>query len=205
VAALSSGGALVGTGRGAAIVHDGQVTALDEKRGIPRGAVWAVAEGPGGTILLGTSRGLYLGTAESQGVVDRGAPVTEEAESKPWLLLSMASGDLPDDWVTAIAARGTTLFVGTYNAGVVAVTMDAGGFSVERLGGGYVNFGGLLVDGHTLFAATMTGLYRRPVHAGGAWAPLPRATPGKDVTAVVPWGGRIWAASRRGLSRFDPG
>ena len=53
VVALASGGALVGTGRGAAIVREGRVTVLGEKRGIAAGAVWAVAEGPRGTILLG--------------------------------------------------------------------------------------------------------------------------------------------------------
>ena len=208
VAVLSSGGVLVGTGRGAAIVHDGQITALGEKRGIPPGAVWAVAEGPKGTLLLGTSRGLLLGTAESRGVVDRGAPVqdpTDPAEPRPWLLLSMASGDLQDDWVTALASRGATLYVGTYNAGVTAVTMDVAGFTTEHLGGGYVNFGGLLVEGRTLFAGTMNGLLMRPASGEGAWRTASRAAPGKDVTALAPLGGKLWVASRRGLARFDPG
>jgi ligand-binding sensor domain-containing protein len=201
----------VGTARGAAIVRDGQITALGEKRGIPPGAVWAVAEGPPGTLLLGTSRGLLVGTAESRGVVDHGAPVPavgdgdDAALKDPWLLLSMASGDLADDWVTALAARGHTVYVGTYNAGVTRITMDVAGLSAEQLGGGYVNFAGLLVRGHTLYAATMNGLLVRPAAGEGTWRRAPRAAPGKDVTALAPAGNRIWVASRRGLLRFDPG
>jgi ligand-binding sensor domain-containing protein len=213
VVALSAGGVLAGTARGAVIVRDGQVTALGEKRGLPPGAVWAVAEGAHGALLLGTSRGLLMGTAESRGVVDRGAPPRDVSgvasdggpPPAPWLLLSMASGDLEDDWVTALASRGKTLYVGTYNAGVTAVTMDGDGLASEQLGGGYVNFGGLLVRGRTLFAATMNGLLMRPATGEGTWKSAPRAAPGRDVTALAPDGDRLWVASRRGLSRFDPG
>ena len=210
---LAKGGVLAGTARGAVIVRDGQVTALGEKRGVPPGAVWAVAEGAHGTLFLGTSRGLLVGTAESRGVVDRGAPARDVDDvasaggppPAPWVLLSMASGDLEDDWVTALASRGKTLYVGTYNAGVTAVTMDGDGLAAEQLGGGYVNFGGLLVRGRTLFAATMNGLLMRPATGEGTWKTAPRAAPGKDVTALAPDGARLWVASRRGLSRFDPG
>jgi ligand-binding sensor domain-containing protein len=207
VTVLASGGALVGTGRGAAIVREGQVTVLGEKRGIPPGAVWAVAEGPRGTLLLGTSRGLLIGAEESRGVVDHGSPVQDPptaVEPRPWLLLSMASGDLDDDWITALAVRGRTVYVGTYNAGVTAITIDVGGFTREQLGGGYVNFGGLLVQGGTLYAATMNGLLTRPAAGAGAWRAAPRAAPGKDVTALASADGRLWVASRRGLARFDP-
>jgi hypothetical protein len=183
------------------------VTALGEKRGLPPGAVWAVAEGARGTLLLGTSRGLLVGTEESRGVADHGAPVPEPPstdEPRPWLLLSMASGDLDDDWITALAVRGRTIFAGTYNAGVTAVTMDVAGLSREQLGGGYVNFGGLLVQGGTLYAATMNGLLMRPVAGEGTWRPAPRAAPGRDVTAIAPADGKLWVASRRGLARFNP-
>jgi ligand-binding sensor domain-containing protein len=208
VAALASGGVLVGTGRGAAIVREGRVTALGEKRGIPLGAVWAVAEGPAGVLLLGTSRGLLVGDAESREVRDRGAPAGDPAGSpaRPWVELSMATGDLEDDWITALAVHGRTVYVGTYNAGVTVVTLDGkGAFATEQLGGGYVNMGGLWVEGGTLFAATMNGLLMRPATGPGVWRHAVGAAPGRDVTAITPApGGRLWVASRRGLARFDP-
>jgi ligand-binding sensor domain-containing protein len=209
VVALASGGVLVGTARGAAIVAEGRVTVLGEKLGVPPGAVWAVAEGPDGTLLLGTSRGLLVGTVESRGVIDHGAPAAEGALAgapRSWVRLAMATGDLDDDWVTALAVRGRTIYAGTYNAGVTALVMGEGGaFSAEQLGGGYVNMGGLLVAGGTLFAGTMNGLLVRAVAGAGGWRAAPRAAPGRDVTAIAPAGGRFWVASRRGLARFSPG
>ncbi len=151
VAPLASGGVLVGTGRGAAIVADGHVTALGEKHGVAPGAVYAVAEGAPGTLYLGTSRGVLVGTVESREVVARGAPARPDAgapAAPPWVQLSMATGDLDDDWVTALVVRGNRIYVGTYNAGVTLVTRStAGAFSATPLGGGYVNLGGLLVEG----------------------------------------------------------
>jgi hypothetical protein len=186
VVALASGGALVGTGRGAAIVREGRVTVLGEKRGIPAGAVWAVAEGPRGTILLGTSRGLLVGDAESREVRDRGAPAVAPAEApgRPWIELSMATGDLEDDWITALAVHGSTVYVGTYNAGVTVVTLAGDGArAAAQLGGGYVNMGGLWVEGGTVFAATMNGLLMRPVAGGGEWRRGPPPAPRPPLTA----------------------
>jgi hypothetical protein len=117
----------------------------------------------------------------------------------------MATGDLEDDWITALAVHGRTLYAGTYNAGVTMLTMsEDGAFTAAHLGGGYVNTGGLLVSRGTLFAATMNGLLMRPISGEGAWQTAPRAAPGKDVTAVISAGDRLWVASRRGLTRFAP-
>jgi hypothetical protein len=203
VTVLATGGALVGTARGAAIVEDGHITALTEKRGIAAGAVWAVAEGPDGTLLLGTSRGLLLGERDRRGVVFRGAPGGGAgAEARPWLHVAMATGDLADDWITALAVRDGTIYVGTYNAGVTMLTQrEDKSFATKHLGGGYVNAGGLLVDRGTIFAATMSGLLARPADGSGDWKTASRAAPGKDVTALALAGDRLWVASRRGLSR----
>lgn len=50
----------------------------------------------------------------------------------------------------------------------------------------------------------MNGLLSRPAEGEGAWNTVARAAPGKDVTAVVPAGDRLWIASRRGLALFTP-
>jgi ligand-binding sensor domain-containing protein len=209
VATLSTGGVLVGTARGAAIVEAGRVDALTEKHGVPVGGVWAVAEGAGGQLLLGTSRGLLMGTRASHGVVDRGAPAPAGGDDpdapRPWVQLSMASGDLEDDWITSLAVHDRAVYVGTYNAGVTMLSAGEDGvLTPAQLGGGYVNMGGLLVSRGNLYAATMAGLLVRPARGDGAWRTLGGAAPGRDVTAVAASGKDLWVASRRGLSLYQP-
>jgi ligand-binding sensor domain-containing protein len=183
VVALAGGGVLVGTEKGAAIVKDGAVVRMDEKQGLPVRAVWAVAEGPEGVLLLGTSSGLYAGKPGG-----------------PWQRVAIVTGHLKDDWVTSLAVNGKDVFVGTYNAGVTRLSLEHGTLEAgEHLGGGYVNPAGLAIANGTLYAATMEGLLARPL-AGGAWRTLALAT-GKDVTAVVPAGTDLWIGSRRGLVR----
>lgn len=205
VTALRRGGVLVGTARGAAIIVEGMVTPLDEKRGLAPSAVWAVAEGPDELVFLGTSRGLLAGTVESRGVVFHGAPAPESAPPSPWAHFTMSTGDLEDDWVTALAVRGRTLYVGTYNAGVSALRWGSdGSIAAEKLGGGYVNMGGIALVGDRLLVATMNGLLVRAADGAGEWTTARRAAPGRDVTAIVPAGDRLWVGSRRGLSRVSP-
>jgi ligand-binding sensor domain-containing protein len=196
VTALSSGGVLVGTERGAAILRDGVVTRIDDKQGVPLRAVWAVAEGPGGMLLLGSSAGLYYGSLGG-----------------PWQKASVAGGHLLDDWVTSLAVRGDDVYVGTYNAGVTRLALDGGKLVLgEHLHGGYVNLAGVAVFGNTLYAATMDGLVARPLAGGstrpaipgGGWRMLSRASTGKDVTGIVASGADLWVASRRGLVRVRP-
>jgi ligand-binding sensor domain-containing protein len=187
VTVLSSGGALVGTERGAALIKDGAVSRIDDKQGVPIRAVWSVAEAPGGVLLLGSSSGLYTGRLGG-----------------PWQRACIASGHLRDDWVTALVVRGNDVYVGTYNAGVTRLRLEGDHVSLaEHLGGGYVNPAGLTIAGETLYAATMAGLIARPL-SGGDWRALPRASTGNDVTGVVATGSDLWVASRRGLVRVRP-
>ncbi len=187
VVALAGGGVLVGTEKGAAIVKNGGVTRMDEKQGLPVRAVWAVAEGPDGVLLLGTSAGLYAGKPGGS-----------------WQRVAIITGHLKDDWITSLVVDGANVFVGTYNSGVTRLTLEHGKLEPgEHLAGGYVNPAGLAIMNGKLYAATMDGLLERPL-AGGAWRTLARASSGKDVTAVLPAGRDLWVASRRGLVRTRP-
>jgi ligand-binding sensor domain-containing protein len=183
VAPLAAGGVIVGTGQGAAIVRAGRVTALGDKQGLKVRAVWAVAELPSGLLLVGASNGLYAGRASDAGA---------------WRRRSVASNELADDWVTALAVHGPDVFVGTYSQGVTRIhAIESAHPTSDHLGGGYVNLGGVAIVDGTLTAATMGGLLVRPVDGAKAWRAVANATPGRDVTAVVPG----WAASRRGIAR----
>jgi ligand-binding sensor domain-containing protein len=199
---LYTGRVLVGTDAGAAFVDGERVTPLlpfkkDEHVPIasPMHATWALASSADGTLYLGTAAGLYFG---KDGRFERA---------------SLASGDLEDDWVTALAVDGRDLYAGTYSKGVTLLRFDgesqndaaARKRTATHLGGGYVNTGGLLLAGGKLYAATMDQLLVRTTATGAsstssAWQAMPNAAPGRDVTAVRFVGtDEIWVASRRGI------
>ena len=177
---------LVGTEEGAAWLEGEHLRPLAETRkraraGIasPMHATWALATRADGTILLGTSTGLYA---------TRDGATFERA--------SVATGELDDDWVTALAVDGDAVYVGTYAHGVTRLSSSAGR-APTRLGGGYINANGLVVSGGTLHAATMDGLFLR---GPDGWVSRPDRTTGRDVTAIANVGDRLWVASRRGIA-----
>jgi ligand-binding sensor domain-containing protein len=184
---LSTGRVLVGTDAGAAFVEGERITPLlpfkkDAAVPIasPMHATWALASAADGTLYLGTAAGLYFG---KDGHFERA---------------SLASGDLEDDWVTALAVDGHDVYAGTYSKGVTRLHFEDQKHVATQLGGGYVNTGGLLVDGGKLYAATMEHLLvRSPSDA--TWQSMPSAAPGRDVTAVIFVGSELWTASRRGI------
>jgi hypothetical protein len=151
----------------------------------PMHATWAVAESADGTIWLGTNVGLYYGKG---GAFRR---------------VALATGDLADDWVTALAIRGSDVFVGTYAGGVTRLRPSGragGALEHAHLGGGCINPGGLTLMGDQLLAATMEGLLVRPAGDDRAsWTVKAGATPGRDVTSARRVGDMLWVASRRGI------
>jgi len=196
VLALRSGGVAVGGTGGLARVEGGRVRLVGVKQGLQVRGVWALAERPeaaGGGLVVGTTEGVWW-----------------EPRPGRWTRLSVASGHLRDDFVTALALSrdGRTLWVGTYQGGVARVDLGAGSPVAAQLGGGRVNVGGLVLapgpgeaQGLTLLAATMEGLLRRPAGGDGPWARVP-GPPGLDVTGVAPAGGALWVATRRGVARL---
>jgi len=173
VIALAKGGALVGTSKGAAIVRE-QVEPLGKKQGVTGEAVWSVAE-HNGELWLGTNAGLFIGKPGGK-----------------FRRLSKLSGELPDDWVTALAFDGDTAYVGTYAGGIVQLDK-----STKKLGGGYVNVGGLRVIDGKLWAATMDGLF---VREDDKLRRVTKGVLGVDVTAVVSSSKGLVVATRRGLT-----
>jgi ligand-binding sensor domain-containing protein len=182
LAALPGGGVLAGTSRGALVVRGSSVARIGRKQGLTALSVTAV-----GTLrdelLLGTTSGLFVGSA---GRLTR---------------LSVSSGHLPDDWITAVVSSGGSIYAGTYNSGVVRLARDGEGFRAERLGGGYVNPAGVAVQAGTVWIATMDGLLSR-AGGGGALVRHPREALGRDVTAIAFSQSGTWVGSRRGLLRL---
>lgn len=187
---LSDDRVLAGTDDGAVLVEGDRVTPIGQThkgRGprpleSPMHATWALAASDDGTLWIGTTTGLYYGR---EGRFRRAA---------------VASGELADDWVTALAVQGADVFVGTYSGGVAHLRVHGDTLAPSQLGGGYVNPGGLAIVGGELLAATMEGLLTRPATDDrGSWQLRADASPGRDVTAVGVVEGALWVASRRGI------
>jgi hypothetical protein len=193
VRVLSAERVLVATDGGPAIVERDRVTPLGPvEKGTPTPlaspmhASWALAAAPDGTLFVGTTSGLYWG---KDGRYERA---------------SLATGELGDDWVTAIALDGDDVYVGTYAHGVARLRFPAGRRDVRpaaaQLGGGYVNPDGVVLAGGRVFAATMDGLLERAKSDEAAsWTTRRDAALGRDVTALRFVGGDAWIASRRGV------
>ena len=167
---------------------------LGAKERTPFRAVWALAESDEGELFLGTTSGLYWAkTAVFRGLAPGEFPKLGRA--------AFVSGQLPDDWVTALCVAGDALYVGTYNAGLSAFRIGHGALTPssgdETLG--YVNPAGViqLSDGR-LAVATMDGLR---IGTPGSFTTIPTA--GRDVTALVPAdsAGEYFVATRRGLEK----
>jgi ligand-binding sensor domain-containing protein len=188
LALLRDGRMLAGTSYGAVIIGDGRPTRLDPKGtrtdGGGDGAVWSVVEDADGLLWLGTTTGLY-----------RGRPGDAE-----WQRFSFAGGALRDDWITALVARGRSIYAGTYNAGITRFDLPTDDAPVQatQLGDGWINPGGLAFDGDRLLASTMDGLFLGTGDTT-AWTRL-AGLPGKDVTAAIRLGASLFVSTRRGLA-----
>jgi ligand-binding sensor domain-containing protein len=187
---LGNGSLAVGADGGLGFVdRNHTVSVWRKKDGAPFRSIWSLAEAKDGTLLVGTTNGLFWG------------PRADFAEHHERSLrrAAIVNGMLPDDWVTAVALENDRVYVGTYNAGVATFERKNGALvahgSDRELG--YVNPAGLLplgTDG--LAVATMDGL------RVGALGNMGRVdTLASDVTAVVaaPAGGGYFVASRRGV------
>lgn len=189
LARLRDGRIIAGTSTGAAIISDGRPIPVGPA-GTDIGNVWAVAEDADGMLWLGTTTGVWRGPSTAEGKVDRGTA---------WKRMAVATGHLDDDWVMALAPAGRSVWVGGYKGGVVRFDLDdlAQG---TRLGGGWVNPGGLTWMGDTLYVSTQEGL-RAGDGQSTTWTSVDDL-PGKDVTAVVRISDDVWVATRRGLAHL---
>ncbi|MDX2086940.1 MAG: two-component regulator propeller domain-containing protein [Kofleriaceae bacterium] len=181
LAQLRDGRILAGTMNGAVIIGDGRPVPLGVKQNVEVKNVWAVAEDADGYLWLGTTTGVYRG---------------RESDAA-WTRYSVATGHLRDDWVMALAVKGSAVWVGTYKGGVTRFAYGAAGVSTTALGDGWINPGGLTWIGERLYASTMEGL-RIGDGESAAWTTLGKL-PGRDTTAVAAVGDRLWVSTRRGL------
>jgi ligand-binding sensor domain-containing protein len=123
-----------------------------------------------------------------------------------WSLLSAATGHLPDDWITALAAGGGgRLWAGTYDGGLALVSGAEKAHLLRERDGlpcGWVNPHAMTLAEGALWIGTMEGgLVLRD--RAGRWRRLGlrAGLPALDVTAVVParTPGAMWVGTRGGV------
>lgn len=124
----------------------------------------------------------------------------------------VATGELPVDWVTAIAPWGQGVVAGTYHGGLSwadtsEVVIEREGRGPGQLPAGWVNPHAMRRHGDTLwFGALDRGLI---VGRRGVWTrlDLDDGLPSRDVTAILPAaGGRsMWIGTRGGIAVVDIG
>ena len=117
----------------------------------------------------------------------------------------MSSGDLPVDWVTALAVHGGRLVAGTYHGGLS--WRNAGGFRTEGeaqgLPAGWVNPHAMkTIDGKLWIGTLERGLL---IGNRGSWTHLQlrNGLPSDDVTDFLADGDSVWVATRGGLARVE--
>lgn len=200
LAELQDGTLLAGGDGGLlAVATDLATHVFDRKHGAPFRAVWALAQASDGTLFVGTTSGVYFAQADAILALARNG--ASAAAARGLGRAALVTGDLGDDWVTALAVSNDTLHVGTYNAGIATFHFARGALTRTSSDPplGYVNPKGIepLPNG-MLAVATMDGLR---VGVPGSWRTVP--TLFKDVTAIVPAGAdEHWVASRRGVERL---
>ncbi len=156
---------------------DGAVRILDERSGLPSTMVYAVAETEDGAVWAGTANGVARLAADG-GV----------------RLFGVDSGRLPHDWVTALLADSTSVYAGTYDAGVARLEATGASHPVDAFERDWINPNGLAWLGGRPAAATMGTGFVVP-GSPGAFAVLPS----RDVTAVAVHKGVVWIGTRGGI------
>jgi len=146
IARLADGRIIAGTSVGAAFVDGATVRRVGPRPPAPAptapgepkrlddraiGNVWAIAEA-GGQLWLGTTTGVYRGPATAW--TSKDGSDDSAAMLDRWQRMSVATGHLKDDWVTAFAVRGDVVWVGTYNGGVARIDGDTATLLGGRLG-----------------------------------------------------------------------
>ncbi|PJB43149.1 MAG: hypothetical protein CO108_10500, partial [Deltaproteobacteria bacterium CG_4_9_14_3_um_filter_63_12] len=155
------------------------------EQGLPHNIVYALTEW-NGQIVAGTNDGLGVRALND--------------DAAPWSIHRAGPEGIRDNWITALAVTGETLWVGTYNAGVYRgaelselVRVDGPGFvnlNAVTAVASAVWFGGLSEGAFVVDAADSAAAARH--------LSLGECLPGSDVTGFAAFGEDVLVATRSG-------
>ncbi len=181
-----SGDALaIATPAGISFIDRGTISSVSAFQGLVNNHVYTLAERDGG-LLAGTLGGFSL--------LRRG---TVEAS------FTTANSGMRQNWVTASAAEGKAIYLGTYGAGVMRVEGNGGltsfrEFARERV---EINPNAMLVTGRAVYAGTAgQGLAILP-RGDERWHFVRGGLPSLSVTALAERNGTLYVGTDNGLVR----
>ncbi|MSP58771.1 MAG: hypothetical protein EXR72_00235 [Myxococcales bacterium] len=178
----------VATTRGLARISDAGVERISPENGLPVTRLSSLARGSDGALWIGAAHGV----------------ARLAADGRTWTRAHAHLGDLPDDFVTAVASDGGTLWVGTFSSGIARFASGAWSISGESDGlpCGWINPGAIASHGGRIWFGTVErGL--QSTSGDGRWRVLGvgDGLPSPDVTALAADDGGLWVATRGGIAR----
>jgi len=183
--AFRNGGMVVATPAGLSLVDRSGVRSLYVFHGLVNNHVYAVATS-GDRTLAGTLGGVS--------VLDDDTVLAN---------YTTANSRLKHNWITAVVRVGNDWLVGTYGAGVLRLDANGEWHSFSDLKGGFVvNPNAMAASGGEVYAGSLDrGLFVYD-RASGRWSNRSEGLPSKNVTALAPAGGYLYAGTDNGLVRI---
>jgi ligand-binding sensor domain-containing protein len=219
----------VATARGASRVRAGTITHFTTADGLPSDHVNAIVA-DGDIVRLATTHGyVEIGPAGIKPVtVETGLPVTRlyalargsdgalwvggargaARLGSEWSTARALTGELPDDFVTALLPFGDDLWVGTYASGLARRTSARvwTQLAEPEIPSNWINPGALAAWRERIWAGTverglMVSPRQRPGDREGRWTTLVEGLPSADVTALAADDDGLWVGTRGGVAR----
>jgi ligand-binding sensor domain-containing protein len=130
--------------------------------------------------------------------------LSELEKAKVTTNYTIATSNLPHNWITAVVRAGSSWMVGTYGAGVVGLDASGRFHSFDKASGHFeVNPNAMLVTPTHVLAGSMgEGLYVYDRESGRWWV-IDRGLPSLNVTAVAAGGGYLYVGTDNGLVRIS--
>lgn len=117
---------------------------------------------------------------------------------------TIATSNLPHNWITAVVPVGSSWMIGTYGAGVVGLDPSGRFQSFDKASGNFeVNPNAMLVTPTHVLAGSMgEGLYVYD-RGSGRWWVMEQGLPSLNVTAIAAGGGYLYIGTDNGLVRIS--
>jgi ligand-binding sensor domain-containing protein len=178
-------GAHIATAKGLARRENNKWRLISAVQGLPNDSVYAVLE---------IGKTLYAGTLGGLAVIENGRVARVYKDS---------NSNLATNWVTALCAAQSRIFIGTYGGGIFELTPSGEIRSFEGETGKFtVNPNALYSDGEKLFAGTLGGARVLDLRTQ-EWKTVAKALPAETVLSVAGDEKHVYFGTTGGVARIE--